>query len=76
MYGAGCKGCNFDQDMANVFIDDQLAEMAFQGEDDDINYIEIDPVTGVMTKFKRAYTMVLSFLCYERSTIRDCSDHS
>lgn len=29
-----------------------------------------------MTKFKRAYTMVLSFLCYERSTIRDCSDQS
>ena len=76
MYGAGCKGCDFSRDMPNVFIGDQLASEYFEGKDDDVNYIQIDPVTGVMTKMHRQYTMVFSFECYDRSKIDPCSDRS
>jgi len=62
--------------MPNVFLDSQPIGTAMQASEADVNYVEIEPVTGVMYKMRRKYTMVLSFLCYERSTIRECIDSS
>ena len=38
-----------------------------------VNYLEIEPVTGVLTKMNRTYTMVLSVYCFDRSTISTCT---
>lgn len=40
---------------------------------DDENYIGIETVTGVMTKMKRSYTMVVSLYCYEKNIISECN---
>ena len=73
MFGAGCKGCNFDHDFDNVNINGKKIAAYMADKQEDVNYIEIEPVTGVMTKMVRSYTMVLSLYCYERNTISQCS---
>ena len=37
------------------------------------NYMEIEPVTGVMTKSVRSYTMVYDISCFQNSG--DCSNY-
>ena len=37
------------------------------------NFIEIEPITGQMTRMRRSYTVVLSLDCYDFSTVGECS---
>ena len=39
------------------------------------NYIEIEPVTGTMTKMKRSYTVVYTITCYDTQTYQ-CKTYS
>ena len=74
MFGKGCKGCNFQHDFGNIYIDDMKMEDYFAGNDTDVNYIEIEPVTGIMTSMARSYTMVLTLYCYTKNSINECSN--
>jgi len=73
MFGAGCNGCNFERDFTNIYINNTKMESYMADKKEDINYVLIEPVTGVMTAFNRSYTMVVTLDCYDRNTIGECS---
>ena len=75
MFGAGCTGCNFQHDFGNVLVNGTLLRKYMEDKENATNYIEIEPVTGTMTKQRRSYTMVATLNCYSHSTIGECNDH-
>ena len=40
------------------------------------DFIEIEPVFGVMTRMRRSYAMVFSPSCFENSKLQDCGQFS
>ena len=62
IYGQDCYGCNQDKQMSSVTVDERAYSeqiASTPGED----YIEIEPVTGLMTKMRRSYTVVYDIRC-------------
>ena len=60
MYDGNCYGCDGNRAMEQIMMDgrkysDQIAEIPSE------NYIEIEPITGVMTHMTRSYTVVFNF---------------
>ena len=53
--------------MENVKIDGEWLK-DIKSEEPGDNYIEMEPVTGLTTKFKRSYTMVYSFGVFNETT--------
>ena len=64
IYGAGCYGCDTSRAMENVYIDGQPLAWQVANSSSD-NFMEIEPVTGVLTRMRRSYTMVFTLACYE-----------
>ena len=62
IYGANCYGCDADEAMRTVTID---GEQLTPATDSSESYVEIEPVTGVMTKIYRSYTMVFTLSCFD-----------
>ena len=72
VYGAGCYGCDTDRKMEHIYINNKpLSELKETSPGE--NFIEIEPITGQMTRMKRSYTVVLSLECYDFSTVGECS---
>ena len=54
------KGLKID----GYLIDDYIANFTHSAQ---LNYLEIEPVTGMLYKMVRSYTMVYSNSCYENN---------
>ena len=76
IFGAGCNGCDFQHDFGIVNINNQTISEYMGDKQANVNFIEIEPLTGTMTKMRRSYTMVLSLNCYDRSSICNCTNDS
>ena len=75
LYGANCYNCDTDRAMESVYIDDVpmrdlVANVTSAGD----NFIEIEPITGVMARMRRTYTVVLSLYCYDHSKVGEWSE--
>ena len=57
--------------MENVYINNVPIEELVASSPGE-NFIEIEPITGTMTRMKRSYTVVLSLECYDESTVTRC----
>ena len=75
MFGGDCYGCGYKHSMEGLKVDGvPYEELIAQTPSD--NYIEIEPVTGVMTKMVRSYTMVFSIGCFEDAIEGSCQKYS
>jgi len=66
MYDGDCYGCDVNRAMEQIKMDGRSYKEQIAMNPSE-NFIEIEPITGVMTHMKRSYTVVLNFVCYENS---------
>lgn len=72
LYEYGCSNCEKDTAMKGVSIGG-IPIANYQPPHAGENYIEIEPVTGLMTKSVRSYTMVYSDSCFSHNNICEYS---
>ena len=59
IFGANCYGCDTKRAMENIIMDGKIFSATVDTVPSE-NFIEIEPVTGIMTRMRRSFTVVYS----------------